>query len=117
MTECPVCRGRLRPTRLSCEACDVQVEGTLPASRLEVLSEEQQRFVESFLIARGSIKEVEKLLGISYPTVRRRLDDVVHALGYASTETQKTQMEILDGIESGSLSAREAVNRLRGGGS
>ena len=115
MTECPVCSGRLRPTRLSCEACDVTIQGELPASRLEILTEDQQRFVESFLIARGSIKEAEKLMGISYPTVRRRLDEVVHALGHPTTESQKTQIDVLDAIENGSLTAKEAISRLKGG--
>jgi hypothetical protein len=115
MTECPVCSGRLRPTKLSCEDCGVTVEGELPVSRFSILSEDQQHFVESFLIARGNIREAEKLLGISYPTVRRRLDEVVHALGHPTTESQKTQMELLDGIEEGSISAKEAINRLRGG--
>jgi hypothetical protein len=115
MTECPVCSGRLKPTRLSCEACDVTIQGELPASRLEILSEDQQRFVESFLIARGNIKEAEKLLGISYPTVRRRLDEIVHALGHPTTEAQKSQMDILEAIEEGSITAKEAVNRLKGG--
>jgi len=115
MTECPVCSGRLKPTQLSCEACHVTIQGELPASRLEILSEDQQQFVESFLVARGNIKEAEKLMGISYPTVRRRLDEIVHALGHPTTAAQKSQMEILDEIEAGSLSPKEAVNRLKGG--
>jgi hypothetical protein len=115
MTDCPVCKGRLRPTQLSCEDCSVTLQGELPVSRLSILSDEQQHFVESFLIARGSIKEAEKLLGISYPTVKRRLDEIVHALGHPSTETQKTQVDILDAIEEGTLSPKEAISRLKGG--
>ena len=115
MTECPVCAGRLRPTQLSCESCDVTVQGTLPISRLEILSEDQLRFVESFLIARGNIREAEKLLGISYPTVRRRLDEVVHALGHPTTESQKAQIDVLEAIEDGSLTAKDAIQKLKGG--
>lgn len=114
MTECPVCSGRLKPTRLTCEDCSVTVEGELPASRLEILSEDQQRFVESFLVARGNIREAEKLLGISYPTVRRRLDEIVHALGHPTNAAQQSQMEVLEGIETGSVTVKDAVRRLRG---
>jgi hypothetical protein len=115
MTDCPVCKGLLRPTQLSCEDCEVTLQGELPFSRLAILSEEQQNFVESFLIARGNIKEAEKLLGISYPTVRRRLDEIVHALGHPTSETQQTQIEVLDALEEGSLSPKEAINRLKRG--
>ena len=115
MTDCPVCKGRLRPTQLSCEDCSATIQGELPVSRLSILSEEQQHFIESFLVARGSIKEAEKLLGISYPTVKRRLDEIVHALGHPTSEAQQTQIDILDAIETGDLSPSEAVNRLKGG--
>ena len=115
MTECPVCSGRLRPTKLSCEDCGVTIEGELPVSRLSILSADQQRFVESFLIARGNIREAEKLLGISYPTVRRRLDDVVHALGHATSKIQRTQTDVLDALEDGTLSPKEAIKQLKGG--
>jgi len=115
MTDCPVCKCRLRPTQLTCEDCDVTIQGELPASRLAILSEDQQHFVESFLIARGNIREAEKLLGISYPTVRRRLDEVVHALGHPTTETQRTQIDIRDALDEGTLSPKEAINRIKGG--
>ena len=70
ISRCPVCDGQLEPVKLRCSSCELTVEGRFPAFRLSLLSPEQQQFVEAFLASRGNIKEVEKELRISYPTVR-----------------------------------------------
>ena len=77
---CPSCEERLAVKRLRCEACGTDVEGlyTLPA--LACLSAEDQEFVLAFIKASGSLKEMAKLLGVSYPTVRNRLDEVIDRL-------------------------------------
>ena len=80
INRCPVCDGQFEPVRLRCNNYELAVEGRFPISRLGLLTPEQQQFEENFLVTRGNIKEVEKELGISYPTVRKRLDDVVQAL-------------------------------------
>jgi hypothetical protein len=89
------------------------MEGRLPTSRLALLAAEQQQFVEAFLVARGNIKEVEKELGISYPTVRKRLDEVVQALGHAPPARRREQEGILDAIESGEMSPREGIDAMK----
>ena len=113
ISRCPVCQGRLEPVKLRCSECHVAVEGNLPVSRLALLSDDQQQFVEAFLLARGNIREVEKELGISYPTVRKRLEDVVQALGYPSQHQRKDQLEILDAVDRGEISPQEAIVQLR----
>jgi hypothetical protein len=79
---CPVCGGELRVTRLRCVNCDCELSGSFTLSRLARLKPEQWRFVEVFLKNEGTIKDVEAELGISYPTVRARLREVIRALGF-----------------------------------
>jgi len=81
---------------------------------LALLSSDQQEFVEVFLVARGNIKEVEKQLGISYPTVRKRLDEVIQGLGYAPQAERLKREEILEAIEKGEISAKEGIALLKG---
>ena len=100
LSNCPICGGELELVKLKCISCDLTLEGKLPTSRLASLSSDQQQFVEVFLLARGNIKEVEKELGISYPTVRKKLEDVIQTLGARPrSRTDKKRMkreEILD---------------------
>ena len=116
LSQCPICAGQLEPVRLKCVSCDLILEGSLPASRLALLSPDQQQFVEVFLLARGNIKEVERELGISYPTVRKKLDEVIQALGHAPEAERMRREEILDAIDRGEISARDGIALLRGGG-
>ncbi len=81
LSNCPICGGELELVKLKCISCDLTLEGKLPTSRLASLSSDQQEFAEVFLLARGNIKEVERELGISYPTVRKKLEDVIQTLG------------------------------------
>lgn len=80
VNQCPVCDAPLRITELSCVACDTRLHGTFPPPALARLPRAHQQFVETFLLCRGVIRDVEKTLGISYPTVRARLDAAVAAL-------------------------------------
>ena len=89
------------------------VEGHFPISRLALLSSEQHRFVEAFLVVRGNIKEVERELGISYPTVRKRLGEVVQALGYPSGVERLEQHEILDAIDSGEMTPQQGIALMK----
>ena len=79
---CPVCGDELAVTRLHCGSCDTQIEGRFQLGRFQRLSAEQLAFVEVFVKNRGIIKDVEAELGISYPTVRARLDDALRAMGF-----------------------------------
>jgi hypothetical protein len=78
---CPVCSGELTITRLHCRSCGTALEGEFGVGRFGRLSREQLALLESFLRARGNLKEMERELGISYPTVRGRVDSLVRALG------------------------------------
>ena len=78
---CPVCADELTITRLHCRACGTALEGEFGVGRFGRLDREQLRLLESFLRAKGNLKEMERELGISYPTVRGRVDALVRALG------------------------------------
>lgn len=113
LSQCPVCNGRLQIARLTCDACGISLEGTVPASWLSLLSGKQQQFVEVFLVAGGNIKAVERELGISYPTVRKKLDEVIQVLGYGPKAERKRREEILDSVDRGEIGPKEAIRLLR----
>ncbi|MEX2716200.1 MAG: DUF2089 domain-containing protein, partial [Candidatus Sigynarchaeota archaeon] len=79
---CPVCGGTLTVTRLHCRHCDSALEGQFSLGRFYHLTPEQQTFVETFLRCEGKISWVQEEMGLSYPAVRSRLEDVIRALGY-----------------------------------
>ena len=78
---CPVCQGELTVTRLQCRSCGTALEGEFGVGRFGRLEREQLAFLESFLRSRGNLKEMERELGISYPTIRSRLEALLRALG------------------------------------
>lgn len=116
---CPACGTRLEVARLHCPDCGTAVEGRFAACPFCALSEEQQRFVILFLRVRGNIREMERELGISYPTVRARLDAILEALGLRvepeadEEERRRLRREVLAALDRGELSAEEALRRLR----
>ena len=90
---CPVCSHELSVSRLNCTFCPTKIEGDFTTCKFCRLPNEQREFVEVFIKCRGNIKDVEKELGISYPTVRNRLDAVIEALGY---RVEKDEAELGD---------------------
>ncbi|MEW6546938.1 MAG: DUF2089 domain-containing protein [Bacillota bacterium] len=118
---CPVCGEPLRAVRLYCPACATALEGRFRLCRFCLLSQEQRDFVEIFLRARGNLREVERELGISYPTVRARLEAVLTALGIPparagdeeeQAERVRRRQEVLDALEKGKITAEEAARLL-----
>lgn len=117
---CPICRSNLEVTRLHCRNCDTTLEGHFALGRLYHLNKEQLEFVETFIRCEGKITRVEQEMGMSYPAVRARLNDVIRALGYEVGETDKDvvsdeqRRNVLQEVASGSLSAEEAIELLSG---
>jgi len=118
---CPVCGEVLEVTRLHCRQCDTSIEGHYETSRIARLNPEQLNFIETFIRCEGTIKRVEKELGISYPTVRARLEEVIQAMGFevvtalASTPgglSEAERSEILDRLDRGEISSEEALEQL-----
>jgi hypothetical protein len=82
ISTCPVCAGELAVTRLRCGSCGTTLEGEFSVGRFARLSREQTALLESFLRSRGNLRDIERELGISYPTVRARVEALVRALGF-----------------------------------
>lgn len=118
---CPSCDSAMEVRRLECPSCGVGVDGRFDTGPLARLSREQLNFVEVFLRNRGKIKDVEEDLGISYPTVVGKLNDVLVSLGFEAGEDPREaerRQRVLDDLAAGRLSAAEAAEQLRslGGG-
>lgn len=104
-------------TNLACQNCRTKIEGEFLPCKFCRLPSEQVEFIEVFLKCRGSIKDVEKELGISYPTVRNRLDNVLHSLGYKVDKVDNSEdikrQDILASLEKGEITPEEAAQQLR----
>ena len=116
-SNCPVCGGQYETTRLTCSGCGSELSGTFVGCDFCRLTDEEEFFVLTFLKCRGSIKDVEKELGISYPTVRGRLDTVLERLGLKSSasteEIKEERRRILSRLENGEITADQAAELLK----
>lgn len=123
---CPVCDHEMKISKLTCTYCPTKIEGVFSSCKFCQLPTEQLIFMEAFIKCRGNIKEVEKELGISYPTVRSRLDSVIEALGYGVDkervfepekenphEESQSRQGILEALERGEISPQEATRQIR----
>jgi hypothetical protein len=118
--KCPSCDGDLTVSRLECPDCAIAIDGEFAMPALLKLTPAQIDFVEVFVKNRGIIREVERELGVSYPTVRARLDDVIRALGYPGKPTSDDSPDqaaprrrnVLADLKAGKLSPEEALAAL-----
>ena len=128
---CPVCSGELAVTRLHCRSCGSTLEGEFSVGRFGRLTREQLILLESFLRSRGNLRDMERELGISYPTVRGRVEALVRALGFgpregsdeavddaataaaATADTTAARQEILERLGRHEISADEAAAAIR----
>jgi hypothetical protein len=111
ITRCPFCGDELRISRLTCGGCDTQIDTILEIPVFFRLPPDLQSFVMTFLRCQGKIRDVEKELGISYPTVCKRLDLVNELLGTKNSAITRNQ--ILERLERGQISVPEATQLLK----
>jgi hypothetical protein len=121
ISTCPVCSGELAVTRLRCRSCGTTLEGDFSVGRFARLDRDQLALLESFLRSRGNLREMERELGISYPTVRSRVEALVRSLGFgpraddeaATGEPAPSREEILERLARHEISAEEAAQAIR----
>ncbi|MEO8633009.1 MAG: DUF2089 domain-containing protein, partial [Chloroflexota bacterium] len=116
VAKCPICAAQLKVVRLECDSCGTRMEGSFSLGRFHALSPDQLEFLETFIRARGNFKDIERELGISYPTVRSRLDAMIRALGFPSQaepdRESERRKEILRELAEGRIAADDAANLL-----
>jgi len=121
ISECPACHGDLVVTKLECCNCGTEVAGKFTLSKFNYLDTEKLYFIEVFVKNRGNIKTIEKEMGLSYPTIKKMLDDVIEQLGYSLQEEEEkpkeeytgpTRKERLEKINSKEITVEEAAKLL-----
>jgi hypothetical protein len=112
ISTCPVCSSELAVTRLHCRACGTTLEGDFSVGRFGRLSREQLALLESFLRSRGNLRDMERELGISYPTVRSRVEALVRALGFRETDGDATNPVGDTEAEPETVTRQEVLERL-----
>jgi hypothetical protein len=127
ISTCPVCASELAVTRLHCRSCGTTLEGDFSVGRFGRLNRDQLTLLESFLRSRGNLRDMERELGISYPTVRSRVEALIRALGFGPRAdaddadevpaepavSGRTREEILEAVARHELSADEAAAAIR----
>lgn len=113
---CPYCYGIMTVEKFRCGECEIVMEGSFPVPRLLQLKPDQLEFVERFVVASGSLKEMAKETGVSYPTVRNRLDRIIEALQGKISAEQERRVDIMDALEEGKITADEAAELIKGAG-
>ncbi|MCT4597354.1 MAG: DUF2089 domain-containing protein [Vallitalea sp.] len=130
--KCPVCGEKLAITKLNCPKCSTAIEGQFQPCHFCRLPKDELEFINTFIMCRGNIKDVEKELGISYPTVRSKLDSVIKSLGLqgqnkkisetreleevkkeAVEEIKQVKQTILDALAEGKLTTKEAMEKIK----
>src|SRR5215217_8746555 len=127
ISTCPVCAGELAVTRLHCRSCGTTLEGEFSVGRFGRLTREQLVLLESFLRSRGNLRDMERELSISYPTVRSRVEALVRALGFGPRDGAEepddesatvnpdaaARQVILERLSKGEIGAEEAATAIR----
>lgn len=123
LTQCPVCKGELTVTRLHCPSCDTSIEGRFVAGYFAYLTPEQLKFIETFVRCEGKINRMEDELGLSYPTIRNRLHEVIRAMGYepgkdelaeTTSISEERRRQVLEDLDAGKITAEQAMRILSG---
>lgn len=109
---CHNCGNELTIKTLGCAGCGLAVSGDIELPRLARLSPEDRQFIELFVLSGGSLKEVGKILNLSYPTVRNRLDKVIEHLQNLDQARKTLRSKIIAALERGEITSAEAVKQL-----
>ncbi len=111
---CPVCSEDLILTRLGCPECGTELSGQFETCEYCTLSKEDREALRVFLASRGNMRELERHLGVSYPTARARFDQILKRLGVEErTDSDQSRQDVLQSLSEGAIDVEEALKRLR----
>jgi hypothetical protein len=116
--DCPVCGNGLELTRLSCPACHTELSGAFAACEYCALADDDRALLRVFLASRGNMKDLERHLGVSYPTARARFDALLSRIGIevardgTSPTDDAPSIDVLDALARGDIDVDEASRRL-----
>lgn len=119
-TRCPICQSELTVARLHCPSCDTTIEGQFASGHFANLAPEQIEFIVTFVRCEGKINRMEQEVGLSYPTIRNRLHEVIRALGFEPGRDESPEVsgdqrnKILEDLNTGKINAEVAMRMLRG---
>lgn len=118
---CPVCGETLSVTRLHCRSCDTAIEGNFEVGPFDRLSPEHLAFAATFIRCEGKLNRMETELGLSYPTLRLRLNELRRAMGFDVAQEEapaaigdEERRQILDDLAAGRIKSEDAVKLLQG---
>ena len=112
-TNCPVCNNRLATTRLTCPECSTELSGAFISCEFCALTDEDRDVLRVFLASRGNMKELERHLGVSYPTARARFDGLLTRLGIErAAPPAPSRVELMEQVARGEIDVDEAMRRL-----
>ena len=113
LTNCPYCGGDFLIKEVECQGCRTVTKSNFRVNRFHMFKPEDLYFIEVFLKNEGNIKLVEKDLGVSYPTVKNRLKNIINTLGYmAKNNYSEDRIKILNELSDGEIDVKEAIKRL-----
>ncbi|TMD98630.1 MAG: DUF2089 domain-containing protein [Chloroflexi bacterium] len=116
-SNCPVCNHRLATTRLSCPECSTELSGAFTQCEFCVLTDEDRDVLRVFLASRGNMKDLERHLGVSYPTARARFDALLGKLGIERPASPApSRIELMEQVARGEIDIDEALKRLNSNG-
>ena len=110
---CPVCGDEMNLTRLTCSGCGTELSGRFASCEFCSLSQDERQMLKVFLQSRGNMRELERHLGVSYPTARARFDALVGKLGL-ERPAPPPRLEMLESLARGEIGIDEAMKRLDG---
>ncbi len=126
---CPSCSGQLFPRILVCDSCGLKVEGDFVMNEFGSLTPDELHFLRVFIYCEGRIRDMEAALGVSYPTVKGHLASIkeklnlarirpsappsAHASAASGAEGGRTADDVLDGLETGQISYKDAIRLLK----
>jgi len=110
--DCPVCGGKLALTRLSCRECGTELSGGFETCEFCSLGKDDRDVLRVFLASRGNMKDLERHLGVSYPTARARFDALLVKLGLSEKASPDPRLTTLQQLASGEITVDQAEQRL-----